>query len=66
MDRRDFIKSMGVAGGVATGLSSIGLTLGAAAGATATESGGTAASGGGAPSQARDALLSLLDTVREV
>lgn len=58
MDRRDFMKSVGVAGGVATGLSMMTNGLAAAAGAEGQEAaGGTAA---------RAAMRGLLDTMREV
>jgi hypothetical protein len=67
MDRRDFIKSIGVAGGVATGLSAMAGSL-AAGSAHASQHGGegTAGSEEGAPSVARDAMLTLLDTIRDV
>ena len=67
MDRRDFIKQMGVAGTVATGLSAMGGGLAAnLAGATHHEQGGGNAGGevqGKSGSAAREAMAALLDTV---
>lgn len=60
MDRRDFIKSVGVAGGVATGLSAMGGTLGASAAQAAHHE--TPANA----SAARKAMHTLLDTIRGV
>jgi hypothetical protein len=70
MDRRDFIKRMGVAGTVATGLSAMGGGLAAnLASANHHEHGGETA-GGSDPaisdSAAREAMLALLDTVGAV
>jgi hypothetical protein len=61
MDRRDFLKSRGVAGGAATGFSSVIAGLGASEAAAAHHEAG-AASG----IAARDAMHGLLDTIREV
>lgn len=62
MDRRDFIKSMGVAGTVATGLSTVagGLVAGSAS-AAHHEAGDATAS----DSMGRTAMTALLDTIRE-
>ncbi len=60
MDRRDFMKSVGVAGGVATGLSAMGGTLGASAAQAAHHE--TPANA----SAARKAMHTLLDTIRGV
>ena len=64
MDRRDFIKSLGIAGGMATGLSGTtacvsGLTAGLGAGSA------SAADHAGAGS-ARQAMHALLDTIRDI
>jgi hypothetical protein len=64
MDRRDFMKSMGVAGGVASGLSAVATNL---AGGVAGAAEMAAAQGTNGPASAsRDALLGLLDTIRGV
>jgi hypothetical protein len=69
MDRREFIKSVGVAGTVATGLSAMGGGLAAnMAGATHHERVDEAADGearAASGSAARDAMMSLLDTVAQ-
>lgn len=71
MDRRDFMKSVGMAGGLATSLSSVlgasmvgSLAASSARAATTKQNGRDGAEA--VPSQARHALLALLDTVREV
>ena len=58
MDRREFIKSVGVAGSLATGLTAFGGGFATNA-ATAAQGQGSEASG----SAARDAMLALLDVV---
>lgn len=58
MDRRDFMKSVGVAGGVATGLS---MMTGGLPNAAAADG-----NGGGTGSAARTAMRGLLDTIRDV
>lgn len=60
MDRRDFIKSVGVAGGVATGLSAVTGTLGASAAQAGHHETPADASA------ARKAMHTLLDTIRGV
>ena len=61
MDRRDFIKGVGVAGGVATGLSAMAGSLATTAVNAAHHEGGEAAG-----NVARQAMVELLDTIRGV
>jgi hypothetical protein len=65
MDRRDFIKSVGVAGGLATGIASMTGALSKTALAAAASAGAAGGIGGQPPSRAREALLDLLETIRE-
>ena len=60
MDRRDFLKSVGVAGGIATGLTSAVAGLGAEEAAAAHHEAGAAGA-----TAAREAMHGLLDTVRK-
>lgn len=62
MDRRDFIKSMGVAGGVATGLSAMAGSLASTAAQAGHHEEGHAGGGG----VAREAMIELLDAIRGV
>lgn len=67
MDRRDFIKNVGVAGGAAAGWAALATGLGAGSAAAAHHEDGDAAGGGEASSsRARQAMVGLLDTIREV
>ena len=61
MDRRDFIKTVGVAGTLATGWSAVGAGLGASAASADAHAGGGDVSG----SVARAAMKALLDAVDE-
>ncbi len=61
MDRREFIRSVGVAGGMATGLASFG---GLAAGTARADSHGAASASGGIAS--RQAMHAIFDVIREV
>ncbi len=65
MDRREFIKSVGVAGGMATGLATLG---GMAAGTARADHHGAAATGAAAANgtASRQAMQAILDTIREV
>lgn len=66
MDRREFIKSVGIAGTLATGISAMGGSL-AATSARAAEPGASSSadSGDASGSSARDAMMSLLEAVGE-
>ncbi len=62
MQRRDFIKSLGLAGGMATGLTAVGGGLPVRAAGAATD----LSSGSGGTTASRRAMQALLDTIREV
>lgn len=65
MDRREFIRSVGVAGGMATGLASFG---GLAAGTARADSHGAASASGSASGgiASREAMHAIFDVIREV